>query len=237
MRLLLLGHGRMGKLVESLAGEYGATIGGVVTGRDSERLLTSDAAANADVAIDFTVADAVRRNLPLLAERGINVVIGTTGWTIHEPELREIVNRSSIGVLAGANFSLGMNIFQLVVEEAARRFAPHHGYESWIHEWHHAAKKDAPSGTALQLQKAIESSGYTRRIDVSATRAGSIPGTHQVGFDGPADTVTLTHTVRDRAVFARGALEAAKWLVGKRGWFTVRDMLDDRGQAGRQVGR
>ena len=232
MRVLLLGHGRMGKLVEGLAPEYDATITAIVTQRDAERVLGGDTVNNADVAIDFTLADAVPRNLSLLANHGLNVVIGTTGWAAHEAALRDVVSRSNIGVLVGANFSLGMNIFQLVVEEAARRFAAHRSYESWIHEWHHSAKKDAPSGTALQLKKGMEGVGYGHRIDVSSTRAGSIPGAHQVGFDGPADTVTLTHTVRDRAVFARGALEAAKWIVGKRGWFTMRDMLD-----GRQLGR
>jgi 4-hydroxy-tetrahydrodipicolinate reductase len=94
-----------------------------------------------------------------------------------------------------------------------------------VHELHHAAKKDAPSGTALQLRAAMEQTGYDRPIDMSSTRAGSIPGTHTVGFDGPSDTITLTHTVRDRAVFARGALEAARWLRGRKGWFTMRDML------------
>jgi 4-hydroxy-tetrahydrodipicolinate reductase len=230
MRLLLLGHGRMGRLVESLAPEYGATITAIVTGGGGAGSLRPESIKDADVAIDFTIADAVPHNLRLLADAGINAVIGTTGWKAREAELRDVVSRSNIGVLVGANFSLGMNIFQLVVEEAARRFSAQPSYETWIHEWHHSAKKDAPSGTALQLKGAMEQAGYSRRIEMSSTRAGSIPGTHEVGFDGPADTVTLTHTVRDRAVFARGALEAARWLLGKRGWFTVRDMLEDRGR-------
>jgi 4-hydroxy-tetrahydrodipicolinate reductase len=140
--------------------------------------------------------------------------------------MREIVGRSDIGVLAAANFSLGMNIFQLVVEEAARRFANQPSFDAWIHELHHSAKKDAPSGTALQLKASLERAGYQRRVDMTSARVGYIPGTHQLGFDGPADTITLTHTVRDRAVFAHGALEAARWLVGKRGWFTMKDMLE-----------
>jgi 4-hydroxy-tetrahydrodipicolinate reductase len=119
-----------------------------------------------------------------------------------------------------------LNLFQLLAEEAAKRFAPHDGFGAWIHEAHHSAKKDAPSGTALQLKTAMEHAGYSRPIDVSSTRAGSIPGTHTVGFDGASDTITLTHTVRDRAVFARGALDAARWLKGRRGWFTLRDMLE-----------
>jgi 4-hydroxy-tetrahydrodipicolinate reductase len=225
MRTLLLGHGRMGKLVVSLAPEYGARIVGVIGRADADRLAQRDF-ADADVAIDFSLPDAVPRNLSLLADRGINVVIGTTGWTAHENDLRAVVEKSGIGVLAAPNFSLGMNIFQMLVEEAARRFSAHPSFEPWIHEWHHSAKKDAPSGTALHLKAAMERAGFARRIDMSATRAGSIPGTHQVGFDGPSDSITMTHTVRDRAVFARGALEAAKWLVGKRGWFSIRDMLE-----------
>jgi 4-hydroxy-tetrahydrodipicolinate reductase len=118
-----------------------------------------------------------------------------------------------------------MHIFREVVERAAKLFGSRNDVGTWIHELHHSAKKDAPSGTALMLRAAMESAGYPRGIDVSSTRAGAIPGTHTVGFDGPAETVILTHTVRDRAVFAHGALEAAKWLKGRRGWFTVQDML------------
>jgi 4-hydroxy-tetrahydrodipicolinate reductase len=225
MRLLLVGHGRMGKLVEALAPDYDAQIAGVINSRDVDRSLRSGNFGPVDVAVDFTLPDAVPRNLPLLAERGVNVVIGTTGWSTHEPALREVVERAGIGVLVAANFSLAMNLFQLLVEEAARRFASHESYGAWINELHHAAKKDAPSGTALQLKASIERAGYKRTIDVSSTRAGWIPGIHTVGFDGPADTVTLTHSVRDRAVFARGALEAARWLKGRQGWFTMRDLL------------
>jgi 4-hydroxy-tetrahydrodipicolinate reductase len=104
-------------------------------------------------------------------------------------------------------------------------FAPQAEFGAFVHEAHHAAKKDAPSGTGLLLKRAMEQAGYPRPIDVSSTRAGFIPGTHTVGFDGPAETITLTHTARDRSAFARGALGAARWVVGKRGWFTMRDVL------------
>ena len=236
MRLLLVGHGRMGKLVEALAFEYGASIAGVITTANADAALRNADFGPVDVAIDFTLPDAVARNLPLLAARGVNVVIGTTGWSAHESELRDVVSRTGIGVLSAPNFSLGVTLFQMVVEDAARRFAPHESFGAWIHELHHAAKKDAPSGTALQLKAGMEQAGYARPINVSSTRAGSIPGTHSVGFDGRADSITLTHTVRDRTVFARGALEAAHWLAGKRGWFTMRDMLNDEPYT-RQVGR
>jgi 4-hydroxy-tetrahydrodipicolinate reductase len=225
MRVLLLGHGRMGSLVESLAPSYGCEIAAVIDKRSEARAFEPADFGAVDVAIDFSLAEAVPRNLPRLAAHGINTVIGTTGWSAHEAAMREVVARANVGVLAAANFSLGMNLFQLVIEEAARRFAPHDSYGAWIHELHHATKKDAPSGTALQLKAAVEGAGYTRPISMASTRAGSIPGTHSVGFDGPSDTITFTHEVRERAVFARGALEAARWLKGRRGWFTMRDML------------
>jgi 4-hydroxy-tetrahydrodipicolinate reductase len=219
MRILLLGHGRMGSLVESLAPEYGGTIAGVIDEHGGD-------IADADVAIDFTLADAVPRNLPRLAERRINVVIGTTGWQGQEAAMRAIAERAGIGVLAAANFSLGMNIFQLAVEEASRSFARHPEFGAWIHESHHILKKDAPSGTALSIKRGMEQAGYGTPIDVSSTRVGHVPGTHTVGFDGPSETIEFTHTVRDRAVFARGALVAAKWLVGKKGWYSIRDLLE-----------
>lgn len=222
MKILLIGHGRMGQLVETLAPSYGCEVAGIVTGRSGASAIVRGAA---DVAIDFSSAAAVPANLQRLAECGINLVEGTTGWQTHEPELRALVAQASIGVVASANFSIGMSIFQMMVEQAAARWNTQTGVGAWIHEAHHAAKKDAPSGTALMLKSAMARAGYERAIDVSSTRAGSIPGTHTVGFDSASETVTLTHTVRDRAVFARGALEAASWVKGRQGWFGMRDMI------------
>ena len=224
MRLLVVGHGRMGKLVESLASSYGFEVSGIVTSQDMTAS-SIGALRDADVAIDFTVPAAVPATLPLLAARGINLVIGTTGWQADEAAMRAVVAERGIGVVVGANFSLGMNLFQLVVEEASRRFAPQPDFGAWIHERHHDQKKDAPSGTALTLERGMRQAGFARPIDMSSTRAGFIPGTHTVGFDGPSETIELTHTVRDRAVFARGALVAARWVIGRRGWFGMRDVL------------
>jgi len=220
VRLLLVGFGRMGKLVEELARDEGHPIAG--------RIVGATAAADwpaADVAIDFSTAEAVRTNLPRLAERGTNVVIGTTGWQAHEPELRGVAERADIGVVASANFSIGVNLFVMLVAEAGRLMQRQEEYGAWIHELHHAAKKDAPSGTALLLRDGLVSAGFSRGIDVSSTRAGAIPGTHVIGFDGPSDTIELTHTARDRRAFAKGALVAAKWIQGRRGWFSMRDVL------------
>jgi 4-hydroxy-tetrahydrodipicolinate reductase len=224
VRILLIGHGRMGKLVEQLAREHGCEVAAIAE-VDRPVAAALEQAGAVDVAIDFSQPAAVAGNLPVLAARGVSVVIGTTGWQDREREMREVASQAGIGVLAAANFSLGMHVFAVVVEEAARKFGTLRNVGAWIHESHHSAKLDAPSGTALMLQRVMQDAGYTRPISLSSTRAGAIPGTHEVGFDGPAETVTLTHTVRDRSVFAHGALEAAKWLKGRRGWFTMRDMI------------
>jgi 4-hydroxy-tetrahydrodipicolinate reductase len=224
MRILLIGHGRMGQIVAELAPSYGCTIASIVTSQNAGAAIAPGAA---DVAIDFSLPAAVASNFQRLADARINVVIGTTGWHGEEAALRQTADAAGLGVLSSANFAIGMSIFQLVVERAAGLFASLDDVGAWIHEAHHSAKKDAPSGTALMLKTAMTGAGYDRSIDVSSTRAGAIPGTHTVGFDGPSETVALTHTVRDRAVFARGALEAAKWLRGRRGWFTIKDMLGD----------
>ena len=221
--IVLVGYGRMGRLVESLAPEYGARIVGRI---DRQNAARPDAWPSAEVAIDFSTGGAVRENLPRLAERGVNLVVGTTGWGEHEAALREAL--APVGVVVAANFALGVNIFLALAARAGELFAPFPQFGAWIHEAHHAAKKDAPSGTALALESVLRTAGYRERVDVSSTRAGFIPGTHTLGFDSATETITVTHTARDRGVFARGALEAARWVRGKRGWFTMRDVLGIR---------
>jgi 4-hydroxy-tetrahydrodipicolinate reductase len=139
--------------------------------------------------------------------------------------MQAIAEQAGIGVLAAPNFSTGVILFGEIVKAAGALLGPQADYGAWIHEMHHDKKRDAPSGTALMLKRALESAGYLRTIDVTATRAGSIPGTHTIGFDGPSETIALTHTVRDRGTFARGALVAATWLRGRRGWYTMHDCL------------
>jgi 4-hydroxy-tetrahydrodipicolinate reductase len=224
MRILLIGHGRMGQLIERLAPQHDCEIAGIVE-VDAPIAQVMDTAGAIDMAIDFSQAEAVGQNLAMLAARHVNVVIGTTGWQAEEPALRAAAERARLGVLASANFALGMNIFRHLVEEAATQFSALADVGAWIHEAHHAAKKDAPSGTALMLQASMRAAGYDRAIDMSSTRAGALPGMHEVGFDSIGETVTLTHNVRDRSVFAHGALEAARWLNGRHGWFTMRDMI------------
>ena len=219
MRLLLVGYGKMGRLVEQLAPEHGCEIAGRID------VGSGDWSAPADVAVDFSTAEALRDNFRRYVDRGLAVVIGTTGWSAHEAELRRYAEAAHLGVVAAANFSIGVNLFQLMVAEAARLMQAHEQYGAWIHEAHHATKRDAPSGTALVLRDIMAGAAYTRPIDMSSTRAGAIPGTHTVGFDGASDTIELTHTARDRRGFAAGALLAARWLEGRRGWFTMQDVL------------
>ena len=226
MKLLLVGYGKMGRLVEELAAEYGAEVAGRVDERGGEW-------APADVAIDFSTAEALVANFPRYVERRLAVVIGTTGWPAHEERLREEAARARLGVVASANFSIGVNLFQMMVAEAATLMRQQPQYGAWIHEAHHAAKRDAPSGTALVLRDTMRGAGFERPIDMSSTRAGSIPGTHTIGFDGPSDTIELTHTARDRRGFASGALLAARWLQGREGWFSMADVLSARLKAQR----
>jgi 4-hydroxy-tetrahydrodipicolinate reductase len=218
MRLLIVGYGKMGHMVEQIAGEQGVEIAGRV---DHDRPEWT----SADVAIDFSTADALLGNFDQYVQRRIPAVIGTTGWGDHAERLRAEAARHHLGVVTSANFSIGVNIFQLVVAEAARLMQAQEQYGAWIHEAHHAAKRDAPSGTALLLRDAMAGAGFGRSIDMSSTRAGMIPGIHTVGFDGASDTIELTHTARDRRGFASGALLAARWIQGRRGWYSMQDVL------------
>lgn len=227
MRLLLVGGGRMGRLIESLAGGYGAEVAFVLDRASNPKGagVTAERCRGIDVAIDFSTAEATLDSVPRLAAHGVSLVVGTTGWLAREAELREAVARAGIGAVVAANFSLGANVLEALAESAGRLLTGADSYGAFIHEAHHSAKKDAPSGTALTLRKAVERGGFPRAIDVSSTRAGFIPGTHTVGFDAQAETLALTHTVRDRATFAHGALAAARWVQGRKGWFTMRDVL------------
>ena len=219
-KLLLVGHGRMGRLVESLAREYGFDVVGVVTSGSS---ISTDW-PSADVAIDFSVPSAVPGTVTRLVKSGTPVVIGTTGWQSSEEQVR-LAADSMIGVVAAPNFAIGVNVFLAVVERLGSLMAAQPTFGAWIHELHHAAKKDAPSGTALAIVRRLREHGYSRDVPIASTRAGAIPGTHTLGFDASSETITLTHEARDRAAFARGALVAAQWIQGKRGWYTMKDVL------------
>ena len=222
MKLLIVGYGKMGRMVDDMAaGEGFEVVGRVDAGRDEWR--------DADVAVDFSTAAALESNFQHYVDRRLRVVIGTTGWGGMTGKLQAAAAAAGLGVVAAPNFSIGVNVFQMMVEEAARVMKAHPQFGAWIHEAHHATKRDAPSGTALILHDAMVRAGFDRHIDMSSTRAGAIPGVHTIGFDGPSDTIELTHTARDRRGFAAGALLAAKWIHGRTGWHTMQDVLKSPG--------
>lgn len=215
----LVGYGKMGRMLDQFAPEYNFT----VTARlDVGREEPLD---NADVVIEFSTPSAVLENIRKVAARRIPIVVGTTGWLEHLDEARSIVAENDTALIWSPNFSIGVNVFQRVVAEAARRLKDENEYGAWAWEIHHITKKDAPSGTLLKLVETMKNAGYSRRIDVSSNRAGAHPGTHEIGFDSAADTISLRHTARSREGFARGALKAAQWIVGRKGVYEFGEAL------------
>ncbi len=226
-RLALVGHGKMGRRIGELAPEYGFEVAAVFTSADPPAAERLSGAPPVDVAIDFSTAGAVPGNVETLAALRIPVVVGTTGWGAAMPRVEEAVLRAGSGLVHGANFSIGVQIFYRLAETAARLMAEAEGYGAWAYEIHHDQKKDAPSGTLLTLVRRMEEAGYGRRIDVASNRAGRIPGTHVVGFDSEADTITLEHRARSRDGFARGALQAARWLLGRTGFYDFSEVWEE----------
>jgi 4-hydroxy-tetrahydrodipicolinate reductase len=235
MRLALIGGGAMGKLVAALAREAGWEVGRVVTSREAELSAAelSEDLRGHDAAIDFSVAEAVVRNVSACVAAGVPLVEGTTGWHARLEEVGRTVEEGGGALVYGANFSIGVNLFYRLVERAAELFAAS-AYEPFIEEAHHSRKRDAPSGTALRLRE-IVAREFERDFSVASTRAGHIPGTHRVGFDGPADQVTLTHTARTREGFAAGALTAASFIRGRRGVYEFSASLEEILKAGTSV--
>jgi 4-hydroxy-tetrahydrodipicolinate reductase len=220
MKLAIIGYGKMGRLIEQLAPEYGfQSIIAIDIGDDFAK------AAGADVAIEFTTPEAALSNIEKLAAMKLPVVVGTTGWLSHMDRVQAAVEKNGSALVWSPNFSVGVNVFLRVVREAAKLLADEKEYGAWAWEIHHDTKKDAPSGTMIKLVEEMKAAGYPRNIDVSSNRAGRHPGTHEIGFDSAADTITLRHAARSREGFARGALKAAQWIVGKQGVFEFGDVL------------
>jgi 4-hydroxy-tetrahydrodipicolinate reductase len=228
MKLALIGYGAMGQLVEQLATAAGDEIGVKLTSQDSDQGVDEIAAMlrRHDVAIDFSIGPMVLKNVEACALAGVPLVEGTTGWKDQESRAREIVAEHNGALVYGANFSIGVNVFYRLVRDAAKLFSGLDQYEAFIEEQHHSRKRDAPSGTALQLKK-VMAEFVKAEIPIASTRAGHIPGTHRVGFDSAADQITLTHTARSREGFAAGALLAARWIIGRKGVFEFSEVIDE----------
>jgi 4-hydroxy-tetrahydrodipicolinate reductase len=235
MNIALIGYGAMGKLIEQVAADRGHRKVVVVheshAGLDAEQL--AETLKIADVAIDFSSAEAVRRNVEACMLAKVPIIEGTTGWNADKEEVLSIVTGAGGAMVYAANFSIGVNLFYRIAEHAAELFAKFPEYETFIEEQHHSRKKDSPSGTALRLQEIVSAKLTPKdadegvRVEIAATRAGNIPGTHRVGFDGPAEQILLEHTARSRDCFALGALKAAEWVEGKAGTFEFGYVVDE----------
>lgn len=226
-RLAIVGYGKMGRLIDQLAPEYGFQVALKLDEFNNSNFegLTAENFSGINAAIDFSIPAAVPRNAEGIAALGVNVVIGTTGWLDHLDAVKSAVQRYGIGVVWSPNYSVGVNAFFRLAAEAARLLASQPEYGAWAWEIHHSTKKDAPSGTLLKLVEGMKNAGYGRPIDAGSNRAGAHPGTHEIGFDSSADTITLRHTARSREGFARGALKAAQWVIGKKGFYEFSEIV------------
>ena len=181
---------------------------------------------DADVCVDFSEPGAVIENIKMAAAAGVCMVVGTTGWYDRMDEARQVVEQSGIGFVYGSNFSVGVNLMFKIAGYAAQLFSRFSSYDSFIEEAHHKFKKDAPSGTAIFLKRAVEAESK-REVPTASVRAGYIPGTHIVGFDSEADTLTITHTARNRRGFAEGAIAAAEWIATRKGFYEFSEIMEE----------
>ena len=205
VKAALFGHGKMGKMVERLAPNHHIILAPL---------------NEADVVIDFSHASVVLDHIAQAAAAQKPIIIGTTGWEKQISHARAIIEQHHIAALYSPNFSLGIALFHNICRQTSKLIAPFPEYAASGIEMHHAEKKDAPSGTAKKLGEA-----FTPPLAFSCVRCGHIPGTHKVLLDSPFDTITLTHEARNREGFANGALQAAKWIIGKHGWYTFDEMV------------
>lgn len=223
MKLALLGYGKMGRMVEEAAGRDGIEVVAILDPVSGSR----GSLGEADVCVDFTEPGAVIDNIKAAAAARVSMVVGTTGWYDRIEEARGLVYASGIGLVYGSNFSVGVNLMFKLTQYAAELFSRFPGHDPFIEEAHHKLKKDAPSGTAVFLKRIVESQ-YDREVPTSSTRAGYIPGRHVVGFDSEADTLAIAHTARSRAGFVEGALLAARWIAGRKGFYEFSEIIDER---------
>ena len=223
-RLAIVGMGKMGHAIEQLARERDCEVVARLDVAETTRGIDVASLNGAQVAVEFTTPSAAAKNVRALIATGVPTVVGTTGWYDALPEVAAEVKKRNGALLTATNFSLGVNAFEAILTQAAAILAATGGFDAHMVELHHSAKKDAPSGTAHTLEKAA-SAAWGKPIPITSVRTGSIPGTHEVIFDAPFETIRIAHVARDRKVFAEGAIVAAKWLVGRQGVFTMKDVI------------
>ncbi len=222
MKLLLLGIGKTGSLVAEVARERGHAVDVLLEAENPKGSgLTKDATASIDVVVDFTGPHCVLDNIGACVSLGKNMVVGTTGWYGEIPNIRSEVQRQGTGFVFGSNFSIGVNLFFDLVKAAAP--ALKHQYSSHIYERHHIHKKDAPSGTAATMQHILQSASDVE-IEITSFREGEVVGMHELVMESPADTIYLCHDMKSRRGFAEGAVRAAEWVNGKKGFYDFKDI-------------
>lgn len=244
MRIAIIGYGKMGHAIEAMAKSQGIEVASIIDPLGTGATYTSitpESLKNADVAVDFTTPKTVAQNVELVAGAGKCMVVGTTGWYDQMESVKAIVKKYDTGFVYSPNFSIGVNLFFRIVRRAAVLMDQFPSYDPFVYEIHHNQKTDAPGGTAKILgdivvknvkrkKKMVFDRINDRKIEpdelhVGSIRGGYIPGVHVVGFDGEADTIELTHTARSRTGFAEGAVMAAKWINGKKGFYTLDDII------------
>ena len=224
-KLALIGYGKMGHAIEQLASTRKFTVVSRIDPHGGDATTVSrDALKGAEVAVEFSTPATAPANITAALEAGCAVVVGTTGWYDRRAEVERMARDTGGALLVAPNFSIGVAAFGEIVKAAARALKGAPGFEPHMVETHHSAKKDAPSGTAANLEK-LAAAELGKNIPITSVRVGSVPGTHELVFDGPFEQIRLEHVARDRRVFADGALLAAQWLIGKKGVFTMEDVL------------
>jgi 4-hydroxy-tetrahydrodipicolinate reductase len=224
-KLALIGYGKMGHAIEQLAPTKDFTVVSRIDPNGGDASAVSrDALQGAEVAVEFSTPVSAPANITAALEAGCAVVVGTTGWYERRKEIERIARDRGGALLVAPNFSVGVAAFGEIVKAAAKALKGAPGFEAQMIETHHSAKKDAPSGTAASLEE-IAGAEWGKQIPIASIRVGTVPGTHELIFDGPFEQIRLVHEARDRRVFADGALIAARWLIGRKGVFTMEDVL------------
>lgn len=243
MNIAIIGHGKMGKEIEKIALARGITIKSIIDPVEKTanyKEITEQSLKDVDVCIDFTRPEVAIENIKKIAKLGKNLVVGTTGWYDRLPEVKETVKKSKIGFIYASNFSIGVNMFFRITENAAKLINSVQEYDVKVHEIHHTQKLDAPSGTAKSIANILiknidrktemvtdaKKLKSNKELLVTSERTGIVPGTHMIKMESEADIIELKHEAKSRKGFALGAVMAAEWLKGKKGFFEINDMMD-----------
>jgi len=223
MLILVLGKGKTGSLVAEVARERGHGVRALdINENEHASALTAPNLAGVDVVIDFTAPEAAVENMRAVLALGGRIVVGTTGWYSELDRVRQAVEQAGTGFVFGANFSYGVNLFFQIAQAAAPALP--HNYRGHITEWHHIHKKDAPSGTAVALQRLLEQAGG-ERLEITSEREGDVTGTHTLELVSSGDRIVLTHEAKSRRTFAEGAVLAAEWIAGRTGFYDFKDIF------------